>query len=60
MKKEKRFLTVCQEGSSFSTLNLILIDQETGVNYLFTASGQAGGLTPLLDADGNPVITPQK
>ena len=58
MKKENRFLTVYQEGSFLSTI--ILIDQETGVNYLFTATGHAGGLTPLLNADGNPVITPQK
>ena len=60
MKKENRFLTVYKEGSFLSTLNIILIDQETGVNYLFTATGHAGGLTPLLNADGNPVITPQK
>lgn len=45
MKKENRFLTVYQEGSFLSTLNIILIDQETGVNYLFTATGHAGGLT---------------
>jgi hypothetical protein len=28
------------------------------VNYLFSASGYAGGLTPLLNRDGTPVITP--
>ena len=36
----------------------ILIDKETGVNYLFVEHGYAGGLTPLLDKDGKPVITP--
>jgi len=35
----------------------IIVDQETGVNYLFVNFDNAGGLTPLLDADGKPVIT---
>ncbi len=35
----------------------IWVDRETGVNYLFTASGYAGGLTVLLDKDGQPVIS---
>ncbi len=35
----------------------ILVDRETGVNYIFTCSGYAGGLTVLLDKDGKPVIT---
>ena len=36
----------------------IYVDKETGVNYLFIANGYAGGLTPLLDREGKPVITP--
>lgn len=36
----------------------IWIDTKTGVNYLFRSSGYAGGITPLLDKDGKPVITP--
>lgn len=36
----------------------IWVDRETGVNYLFHGSGNAGGLTVLLNADGKPVITP--
>lgn len=36
----------------------IWVDRETGVNYLFHGSGNAGGLTVLLDAEGKPVITP--
>lgn len=35
----------------------IYVDQETGVNYLFVWSAGGGGLTPLLDAEGRPVIT---
>ena len=36
---------------------MIYVDKETGVNYLFIVSGYAGGLTPLLDAEGKPVVT---
>lgn len=32
-------------------------DKETGVNYLFFHRGNGGGLTPLLDSDGKPIIT---
>ena len=35
-------------------------DKETGVNYLYHTSGYAGGLTVLLDKDGNPIVTPVK
>ena len=53
MKKEKRFEIVYQEGG-FMSAKTIYVDKETGVNYLFIVSGYAGGLTPLLDAEGNP------
>lgn len=56
MEKEKRFKVVHSE-KSFSTEKTIYVDKETGVNYLFIASGYGGGLTPLLDADGKPVVT---
>lgn len=35
----------------------ILVDTQTGVNYLYYCSGNGGGLTPLLDREGKPVIT---
>ena len=35
----------------------VWVDTETGVNYLFSANGYAGGLTVLLDKDGKPVVT---
>ena len=35
----------------------VIIDNETGVNYLFVHRGYGGGLTPLLDAEGKPIIT---
>ena len=55
-KKDKRFIRIHSE-SVFSGANEIWVDKETGVNYLFHASGYAAGLTPLLNADGTPVIT---
>ena len=54
MSKEKRFeRTYSQDLGS----TIIYVDKETGVNYLFVANGYAGGLTPLLDREGKPVIT---
>ena len=35
----------------------IWVDKATGVNYLYHRSGYSGGLTPLLDRDGKPVVT---
>ena len=52
---EKRFVKIYDDGAFGS--NEIWVDKETGVNYLFHASGYAGGLTPLLNRDGTPVIT---
>ena len=55
MSKEKRFVKTWSDGALGS--NEIWVDTKTGVNYLFHASGYAGGLTPLLDRDGKPIIT---
>ena len=45
------------EGSTWTTNREIWVDKTTGVNYLWIASGYAGGLTPLLDPNGHPVVT---
>ena len=55
---DKRFEKVYTQGALTTTE--IWVDKETGVHYLFHADGNAGGLTPLLDKDGRPVITPVK
>lgn len=56
MAKNVRFEKVySQKGMSVME---IWVDKETGVNYVFHASGYAGGITPLLDRDGKPVISP--
>lgn len=56
MKKNERFEKVYGQGTVNTTE--IWVDKETGVNYLFHVSGYAGGLTPLLDAEGKPVVSP--
>ena len=57
-KTEGRFVKIYSQGNGFGTLVQIWVDKKTGVNYLWQASGYAGGLTPLLNRDGTPVITP--
>ncbi len=54
--KDKRFKVVHEEGTVAVTR--ILQDTQTGVNYLYSAYGQSGGITPLLDRNGNVVVTP--
>ena len=48
-KQDERFIKVYEQG--------MINCMETGVNYLFHFNGNAAGLTPLLDADGKPVVT---
>lgn len=55
-KKKERFEVVYSQGMVQGME--IWVDKETGVNYLFSHSGYAGGLTPLLDRDGKPIISP--
>ena len=56
MGKNDRFEKIYSQG----TMNVmeIWVDRETVVNYVFHASGYAGGMTPLLDRDGKPVVSP--
>lgn len=56
MAKYERFEKVYSQGA----VNVIEIwvDKETGVNYVFHQSGYAGGMTPLLDQYGKPVVSP--
>ena len=58
-KKDNRFEVVFRDGSAIKEdgMRQILVDTETGVNYLVWKSGYAGGITPLLDREGKPVIS---
>ena len=53
---EERFIRALRQGGTLEHIE-IWIDRETGVHYLWRKSGYAGGLTPLLDADGKPVVS---
>lgn len=53
---EDRFVKTYSQG--MVNIMEVWVDKTTGVNYLFHASGYAGGLTPLLDQEGKPVVTP--
>ena len=55
-RKNERFEKVYSQGTL--TVTQIWVDRETGVNYLYHMDGYSGGLTPLLDRDGKPVISP--
>ena len=56
MADNERFEKVYSQG--FVTVTEIWVDKETGVNYLYHTAGNSGGLTPLLDRNGKPVISP--
>ena len=56
MKKEdERFVVTYRQGAM--RIFEIWVDRETGVNYIFTSYGNAGGITPLLDKNGYAVVT---
>ena len=57
--KDERFEGVFQDGSQLKDAGTrqILVDKETGVHYLVWSSGYAGCITPLLDSEGNVVVT---
>ena len=55
---DKRFEVIYKEGNTLMTeRTMILRDRETGAEYLFVQCGYAGGLTPLIDKLGEPVVT---
>ena len=58
MADDKRFIKTYTQGGFADNLMQIWVDKKTGVNYLYSASGNAGGLTVLLNRDGTPVVTP--
>lgn len=56
-KTSKRFEFQEPEKGTILTDALIIVDKKTGVNYLMVRSGYGAGLTPLIDADGKPIVT---
>ena len=56
MSDNKRFEKIYSQG--VANITEIWVDRETGVNYLYHASGYSGGLTVLVDREGRPVVSP--
>ena len=54
MANDKRFERIYKQDMGSTE---IWVDKETGVNYLYHASGYSGGLTVLVDAEGKPIVT---
>ena len=59
MEQGNRFEVIHSQGKVTYTGYIIPRDKKTGVNYLLFDGGSGYGLaiTPLLDSDGNPVVT---
>ena len=57
MADDKRFVKTYNQGFWDRTME-VWVDKKTGVNYLVTQSGYAGGMTVLVDAQGKPIVTP--
>ena len=56
-KKEERFVVTYVHNSLSKGNTRILVDTQTGVNYLWHSEGYGAGLTPLLDREGKPIIS---
>lgn len=54
-KENERFVKVLDE-SGIITCSEVWVDTQTGVQYLYHASGNSGGLTVLVDAEGKPLL----
>ena len=52
-KMRNRFEITYSQNSFGSTIEIL----ETGINYIWRRSCNAGGLTPLLGTDGQPVVS---
>ena len=56
--KEDRFKKILVDGGGMSDNYMaIYVDRKTGVNYLFSSCGNAGGLCVLVDRDGKPIVS---
>ena len=58
-KKEERFEVIFRDGSQLKDegVRQILVDKETGVNYLCWNSGFGASITPLLNSEGKVIVT---
>ncbi len=54
---EERFEKIYSQG--FASVIEVWLDKATGVQYIYRQNGSSGGLTPLLDRDGKPLLLDQ-
>lgn len=52
---DKRFVRAFSQGALHGIE--IWVDRQTGVQYLFRQSGNAGGIAVLVDAEGKPLLS---
>ena len=57
MANGKRFEVTISETAMVGDTRIVK-DKVTGVLYIYHGSNRGGGLTPLLDAGGKPVVEP--
>ncbi|MGD7045814.1 DUF6440 family protein [Jeotgalibacillus proteolyticus] len=55
-KKEKRFEEISVQHYQYGLI-MLLVDTETGVNYMHAWTPQGISLTPLLDENGDVVVS---
>lgn len=55
-----RFVEVYDQGAI--NVRKIIVDRETGVNYLLASTNKTSGvgMSVLVDAEGKPVVTPRR
>ncbi|MGG7162349.1 DUF6440 family protein [Clostridium ihumii] len=58
MVNKKRFSVTEIEGMIESFR--VIVDNKTGVNYLYVSNGTSGGLSVLFDSNGKPIVTNTK
>jgi len=55
-KGSRRFQIIYEEKHDMLSSSRILQDKETGALYLYHALGYGGGMTPLLNCEGKPLV----
>lgn len=58
--QNKTFKIICNEGYVLAVRCKIIENAKTGINYLINIQDYAGGITVLLDNDGNPMFSQVK
>lgn len=53
---KKRFIETYSQGTIDT--KRVIVDTETGVNYLLLETSLGGGIIVLVDKDGKPIVTP--